>query len=242
MSRRANGTVSRGCVSTQKNANCFSARIALTFGAAVFLATFPQQNVTRGFGQYGTPMAALLPAGVVGGRTVTDVPALRHLARRAFQLSETLPDELLHTFEKQTAALPRATEVERFVVQRVGHDIFREGLLGFWEGRGAITDLAVPQLLRSSHIKPWAHCASDAERLDIWSGLLLAPYLDAAFDRGFITARNDRAVVVSSALDASARETLGLDEPLRVRALHNGHRAYLPWHRERVFKHGGRHG
>lgn len=125
-------------------------------------------------------------------------------------------------------------------VHRVGQDIFRRGLLEYWEGRCAITDLAVPELLRASHIKPWADCATDAERLDVWNGLLLAPDLDAAFDGGFITIADDGAVVVSAALDVEARQTLGLDSPLRVRALHEGHRAYLPWHRERVFRDFGK--
>jgi putative restriction endonuclease len=207
-----------------------------TFGDAVFLAAFSKQNVARTLGEYGTPMAAPLPKGAVGGRTVTDIPALHRLLRRAFQLCKTLPDELLRTFEKQTAALPRATEVERLVVQRVGQDIFREGLLEFWEGRCAITDLAVRELLRASHIKPWAVCESDAERLDVFNGILLAPHLDAAFDSGFITVADDGAIVVAAALDEPARRVLAVDMPLRVRGLAEGHRAYLPWHRERVFR------
>jgi putative restriction endonuclease len=182
-------------------------------------------------------MAAPLPRGALGGRSVTDIPALHLL--RAFQLSRTLPDELLHSFEEQAAALPRATEAERLVVQRVGQDLFRRGLLELWEGRCAVTGLAVPELLRAGHIKPWADCESDAERLDVWNGLLLAPHLDAAFDRGFITVADDGAVVVSPELGAEARRALGLDAPLHVRALQEGHRAYLPWHRERVFRRRG---
>ena len=207
-----------------------------TFGDAVFLATFSQQNVARALGEYGTPLAAPLPKGALGGRTVTDIPSLHPLLRRAFQLSKTLPDELLHSFEKQTATLPKTTEAERLVVQRVGQDLFRHGLLEYWEGRCAITGLAISELLRASHIKPWADCSSDAERLDIWNGLLLAPHLDAAFDRGLITVANDGAVIVSAALDVAARKTLSLDEPLRVSGLHDGHRTYLPWHRDRVFR------
>jgi hypothetical protein len=92
--------------------------------------------------------------------TVADMPALHRLLRRAFQLSCTLPDELLHAFEKKVAALPKTTEAERLVVQRVGQDIFRAGLIDYWEGRCAITGLAIPELLRASHIKtrassPW---------------------------------------------------------------------------------------
>jgi len=60
-------------------------------------------------------------------------------------------------------------------------------LLDLWEGRCAVTGLAVPELLRASHIKPWADCETDAERLDVYNGFLLAPHLDAAFDLGFIT-------------------------------------------------------
>ncbi|MBK6515664.1 MAG: HNH endonuclease [Polyangiaceae bacterium] len=206
------------------------------FGDAVLLAAFSQHNVSRALGDYGTPMVAPMPKGAAGGRTVPDVPALHRLLRRAFQLSKALPNELLHTFEKQVAALPKTTEAERLVVQRVGQDLFRRGLLDYWEGRCAVTGLAVPALLRASHIKPWADCESDAERLDVYNGLLLAPHVDAAFDHGFITVQDDGEVVVSAALDEGARGLLGLERPLRVRGLAEGHRSYLPWHRRRVFK------
>lgn len=127
-------------------------------GGTVFLAAFSQQNVARALEDHGAPMAAPLPGGSLGGRAVTDIPSMHRLLRRAFQLSKSLPDELLHTFEKKTAALPRATEAERFVVQRVGQDLFRAGLVDYWQGRCAISGLAVPELLRASHIKPWADC------------------------------------------------------------------------------------
>jgi hypothetical protein len=205
------------------------------FADAVFLAAFSQQNVARALGDYGTPMAAPMPRGAAGGRTVPHVLALHRLLRRAFQLSKALPNELLHMFEKQVAALPKTTEAERLVVQRVGQNLFRDGLLDLWEGRCAVTGLAVPALLRASHIKPWADCETDAERLDVYNGILLAPHLDAAFDRGFITVTDDSSLVVSDALDADARAVLGLDRPLRVRALADAHRSYLPWHRDRVF-------
>lgn len=206
------------------------------FGDAVFSAAFSQQNVARALGEYGTPMAAPLPKGAVASRAVPDVPALHRLLRRAFQLSKALPNELLHTYEKQVAALPKTTEAERLVVQRVGQNLFRDGLLDLWEGRCAVTGLAVPELLRASHIKPWADCETDAERLDVYNGILLAPHLDAAFDRGFITVADDGTIVMSDALNGAARTTLGLDQPLRVRELTEGHRRYLPWHREQVFK------
>jgi putative restriction endonuclease len=206
------------------------------FSDAALCAAFSQHNVSRALGEYGTPMVAPVPKGAAEGRSVPDVSALHRLLRRAFQLSRALPNELLHTFEKQVAGLPRTTETERLVVQRVGQSVFRDGLLDLWEGRCAVTGLAVPALLRASHIKPWTDCESDAERLDVYNGLLLAPHLDATFDRGFITVQDDGAIVVSAVLDEGARAILGLDQPLRVRGLADGHRAYLPWHRDRVFR------
>lgn len=208
------------------------------FGDAVFLAAFSQQSVARALGDYGTPMAAPIPKAAVGGRTVPDVPALHRLLRRAFQLSKALPNQLLHTFERKVAGLPKTTEAERLVVLRVGQNLFRDGLVDLWEARCAVTGLAVPPLLRASHIKPWADCETDAERLDVYNGILLAPHLDAAFDRGFITVADDGAIVISDALDADARAILGLNQPLRIRGISDGHRSYLPWHRERVFRTG----
>lgn len=207
-------------------------------GEGFFIAALSMKNVAGAL-DVGTVIVNPLPEGAAGARSVGDVPLLHRLLRRAFQLSKALPNELLHTFEKQVAALPRTTEAERLVVQRVGQDVFRAGLIDFWEGRCAVTGLAVPELLRASHIKPWADCYTDAERLDVYNGILLAPHLDVTFDQGLITVHDDGAIVVSDALDAEARVVLGLDQPQRVRRLTDGHRKYLPWHRERVFKHGG---
>ncbi len=107
----------------------------------------------------------------------------------------------------------------------VWNDVFRQGLLDFWEGRCAITGLAVPELLRASHIKPWAACETDTERLDIYNGHLLAPNLDAAFDRGFINVADSGEVIVSPALDENARQLLGLGTPPTVRVRLEGHRS-----------------
>jgi hypothetical protein len=205
-------------------------------GPADYLVALSQLHVARALGDYGARATVALPSGAAAVRIVPSMPALHQLLRRAFQLSRTLPDELLHAFERETANLPHATEVERLVVQRVGQDLFRAGLFEYWEGRCAITGLAIPDLLRASHIKPWAICATDAERLDIYNGLLLAPHLDAAFDRGYITFADDGQIAISPALTASDRLVLALDSVARLRTLANGHRTYLTWHRTHHFR------
>ena len=200
------------------------------------LVALSRRDVADGVSELGTQVQVALPPGAVVASVAADVPALHRLLRRAYQLARTLPQELLNTFNEKTAALPRTTEAERMVVQRVGQDLFRAGLLDYWDGRCAITGLAVPELLRASHIKPWATCETDEERLDVFNGLLLAPHLDAVFDQGFITVADDGGVLISDILAAGPRAILGLDVPLRVRQLTDRHRAYLERHRRVAFR------
>lgn len=197
------------------------------YGDGLFVVALSQPTVMRAIAEHGVQITSPLPAGSCGARGVTDLVQLHRLLRRAFLLSRTLPDELLKVFQTETASLPRETEAERLVVQRVGQDVFRRGLLDYWEGRCALTGLAVPQLLRASHIKPWADCETDAERLDVFNGLLLAPQIDAVFDAGLITFREDGAVILSAALDDPARAALGLHEALRLRDIAPSHGIYL---------------
>lgn len=212
-------------------------RIWLTaLGESFFLVALSRSDVFAALAGLGVALTSPVPNGAAAARSTSDLPALHRLIRRAFQLARALPDEPLKVFHDRTVSLPRTTEAERLVVQRIGQEVFRERLLDLWEGRCAMTGLSVPALLRASHIKPWADCESDAERLDVFNGLLLAPHLDAAFDRGFITVAGDGRVVVADTLDGDDRRLLGLDAPLAIRALADGHRRYLPWHRQHVFQ------
>ena len=217
-------------------------RVWLRAGDDGLVVALSMRNVLGALGNeaMGSPVTILfpLPPGAVGARLVSDRPSLQRVLRRAWQLSRTLPDELLHAFEKRTQALPKSTEAERWVVQRVGQALFRAGLMDYWEGRCAVTGLGVPELLRASHIKPWADCATDAERLDVFNGFLLEARIDTVFDQGFVTVDDDGCLVVASELGADARQLLGLDVGRRVRRLEDHHRAYLVWHRARVFRGG----
>ena len=203
---------------------------------STLIAAASRADVLDALVRHGEAHASPLPAGSVGARSVDDISSLHGLLRRAFQLARTLPDALLDAFNQETGNLPRTTEAERLVVQRVGQDIFRRGLLEFWDERCAITGLDVAELLRASHIKPWADCATDAERLDVFNGLLLAPHFDAAFDAGFITIAGDGAVLISPDLPPGTRPALGLRESLKVSGLDRTHERYLRWHRVNVFR------
>jgi len=143
----------------------------------------------------------------------------------------------VQAFLLATAKLPKTTEAERLVVQRVGQDLFRKALLKKWGGRCQVTGIQLPELLRASHIKPWARCASDAERLDPDNGLLLAVHWDAVFDQGLLSFDDTGRAVWSSLLPADVRGTLGLDS-YPILSLSPATMNYFDWHRRNIFHSG----
>ncbi|NBC32284.1 MAG: HNH endonuclease [Alphaproteobacteria bacterium] len=169
------------------------------------------------------------------GGTAVAVAELGPIIRRLFRLARSLPTAPLDSFRDRTRALPKATEAERLVVQRVGQDIFRAALLEYWGGACPLTGITHPRLLRASHMKPWAACETDAERLDIHNGLLLAAHLDAAFDAGLITFADNGALIVSPGLAPADRAALRLNALPPLTGLKTAHRPYLASHRAGVF-------
>lgn len=157
-------------------------------------------------------------------------------ALRTLHALQTLPVAVLSArVEARLAAIPE-TERTREVRQRIGQDVFREALLDLWQGRCAVTGLALPmELLRASHAKPWAR-ASDTERLDPFNGLLLAVHLDAMFDTGLIGFSDDGEMLCSSRLDTATCTHFGLHGKFQLRTHAPGHTPYLRWHREHIFK------
>jgi hypothetical protein len=151
---------------------------------------------------------------------------------RIYQLASSLPDAPLKEFEAKTKDLPKTTEAERLVVQRIGQDIFRAGLIDYWQGGCPLTGITDKALLRASHIVPWKACASDAERLDVHNGLLLSALWDAAFDRGLVTFDDGGIPQFSPSLSEAGRAALQWQAPLQ---LTEKHRKKLAWHRQDLF-------
>jgi HNH endonuclease len=151
---------------------------------------------------------------------------------RVYKLAMSLPDAPLLRFRAETAKLPRTTEAERLVVQRIGQNLFRDALLDYWGRRCPLTGITEPALLRASHIMPWSEC-SDEQRLDVHNGLLLSALWDAAFDQGLVSFGDDGTVRVSSALSTTARQALAIDTAPVLRGLRDAHRANLAVHRAR---------
>lgn len=227
-----------------------------TTGGALLALPLAAQLAAVGTAGAGSPLNSdELPVPPLGaaGAVVCGSPSILHAAlRRVWSLRAHAPERLRARWEAEViaaftppggppvggalAGAPAVTEVVAEVRRRVGQGLYREALLDFWEGRCAVTGLAVPELLRASHAKPWAD-ATDAERLDVHNGLLLAVHLDALFDRGFLTFDDNGQAVISEALPPEARALFGLSEAaLALRHVHAAHRPYLAFHREHVFR------
>ena len=190
------------------------------------------QELARAFPVAGVPAQ---------GFALATEAALACWLRRAAALSQALPNQAVVAFEAQLqqalAAMPAAaaqtTEVQRMVRQRVGQQAYRQAMLDYWGGACAVTGLALPQALRASHAKPWAECASDAERLDVFNGFLLSANLDVLFDSFLVSFSEAGKLLVSKNIVSIDQKKLGLSADMCLRWVSAKHCPYLAFHRQR---------
>ncbi|MCX5659704.1 MAG: HNH endonuclease signature motif containing protein [Planctomycetota bacterium] len=144
----------------------------------------------------------------------------------------------------ESMALPDGpTETARLVRIRRVQGFFRESVLSAYEGRCALTGLALPEVLNASHIIPWR--VEVNRRADPRNGLCLNALHDRAFDRGLITFDEQWKMVVSPRVD------LGVTNEFARHSLVNlaGSKLRLPnrfqpdpvaisYHREHVYRDG----
>lgn len=139
-----------------------------------------------------------------------------------FETDRTLKDEILQT-DTEKLALHKA---------RIGQGRFRADLLDLWQGRCALTEVDMPELLRASHIKPWRTC-NNSEKLNAFNGLLLAVHLDALFDRLLITFQDTGEMVVSKRLSLREREVFGVMPARKRLLLSAAHLRFMKDHQDR---------
>lgn len=168
------------------------------------------------------------------------IDELALLLRRAAALAKALPNQAAVDYESKITRelanlsndFTKNTEIERVIRQRVGQQAFRQAMMDYWGGACAVTGVALPDILRASHAKPWAECDSDAERLDVFNGFLLTANLDALFDRYLISFNEGGKLLVSSLVELTDQRLLGIDKPLNLRWLAQEHKPYLEFHLE----------
>jgi len=177
-----------------------------------------------------------------GAYEVSGELELRHILRRSAELAMSLPNQAADIYAAKVADIEKtglqSTEALRMVKQRIGQDVYRKALMDYWSGACAVTGLAIPEMLRASHAKPWAKCEGDSERLDVFNGFLLAPHLDALFDAGLLSFEDNGKAVFSVRIKENDLKTLGLDRAiqLKLRWISPAHIPFLHWHRQKIFQ------
>lgn len=136
-------------------------------------------------------------SGELGGRAV---------AQKAESLIDTTSQTDLEAHLNLTAK--DGKEKLAAVKVRVNQDIFRKMVLANYGGKCCVTGLSVPDVLRASHISPWAE--DEKNRLNPENGLCLSATYDAAFDRHLISFDEHYRLIVSKAIkdhytDAAAK-------------------------------------
>lgn len=152
---------------------------------------------------------------------------------RVYKLSKKSSTDLESRYLNDTAHLTDETEVDRQHKQRIGQDLLRKELLLIHSNRCELTGIDNPELLRASHIKPWATCSSRKERLNVNNCLLLSALWDAAFDEGFVTIDKSGFPVFSKVLTQNSINSLVWKTRINIEP---SRQKFLDWHRRHVFK------
>lgn len=121
------------------------------------------------------------------------------------------------------------TEKESLVKSRIGQGLFRKQLIEYWNGCSVTACETIP-LLMASHIKPWRK-SNNAERLDVYNGLLLTPNLDKLFDKGYISFNKKGRIICSDSLSSSEYKALGITKDMELKHIDDEHQIFLEFHR-----------
>ena len=151
-------------------------------------------------------------------------------ALRMYYLENRGKKAAMKDFDNELISEITETDKEMLVEVRTKQGVFRDRLMDYWGSRCAVTGISQPELLRASHIKPWA-VSNSHERLDVYNGLLLNAFADAAFDRGLISFEDSGELIVSSKMKLVLKKHSSLFGKI---ALDNRHLVYLEYHRTNV--------
>ena len=127
------------------------------------------------------------------------------------------------------------TEKNQIVKARIGQGVFRRSLIEDCPFC-PITLVDDVNLLIASHIKPW-RSSNNIERLDCNNGLLLTPTFDKLFDKGFISFREDRTLIISPQISETNIARLLLTPNMELPNLPIGGREdYFEYHRTEILR------
>ena len=121
---------------------------------------------------------------------------------------------------------------------RYGQSKFRKKVLDNFHNKCAITGIREKNLLRASHIIPWAH--KKEYRGDLRNGIALYVEVDSLFDNGYISLDDEYKIIVSPLINSFSDELRSKLEKLNGRKINSPkkelNRKYLKYHREKILK------
>lgn len=129
------------------------------------------------------------------------------------------------------------TEKEALIKARKGQGKFRDDVLSLHK-KCPFTGVSNPVFLTAGHLKPWAKCGDNKERLDPLNGLPLTPVADQLVDQGFVTFKDNGMAEFSKYSNIEELKALGIDlnKKYQVTIFDPVQLKYLKYHREKVFK------
>ena len=121
---------------------------------------------------------------------ITEAEAIKLMASSRTK-GRALSLKLIQKFHLDNARTEREVKIK----QRIGQDIFRAILLRIYNQRCCLTGIDIPEVLRASHITPWAKNVTN--RLNPENGLCLSATYDAAFDKHLISLDENYRLILS---------------------------------------------
>ena len=168
-----------------------------------------------------------------------EAPDKDNMSRRAIRfVLETTDKNDVRTPEttrpspKRRYKLPTKTERKGLVTSRVGQGEYRQALLDKFEGKCAVTQLGIEEVLIASHIVPWRD-SNDFERLDPDNGILLSPNYDALFDKHLISFEDSGEIIVSPMIKPNQLSLLGISTEAKI-SVTELMKPYLARHRAKL--------
>lgn len=125
------------------------------------------------------------------GDYVNQISEATKIMNEGLQDGLSLSKDLLKKFNIEG----KGTDRDIHTKQRIGQDIFRAMLMELYSSKCCLTGIDVSEVLRASHIIPWAE--NETTRLNPENGLCLSATYDAAFDRHLISFDEDYRLILS---------------------------------------------
>jgi predicted restriction endonuclease len=127
----------------------------------------------------------------------------------------------------------KPAEIEAWRKERIGQTRFRKDVIALCHNKCIVTEVDCEDVLIASHIRGWAECDNDDERLDGENGLLLAPHIDKLFDKHLISFDDDGKILVKGKGIEKTLKTWGIDIDKKYGEFSEKKKQYLQYHREK---------